>query len=43
VYYFVFPHARYRHPIEPELFILAVFLLSEVRRRKPVTEEVIAD
>jgi hypothetical protein len=25
------------------LFILAVFLLSEVRRRKPVTEEVIAD
>ena len=33
VYYFVFPHARYRHPIEPELFILAVFLLSEVRSR----------
>jgi len=32
VYYFVFPHARYRHPIEPELFILAVFLLCEVRR-----------
>jgi hypothetical protein len=31
VYYFVFPHARYRHPIEPELFILAVFLLCEVR------------
>ena len=31
IYYFVFPHARYRHPIEPELFILAVFLLSEVR------------
>jgi 4-amino-4-deoxy-L-arabinose transferase-like glycosyltransferase len=32
VYYFVFPHARYRHPIEPELFILAVFLLCEIRR-----------
>jgi hypothetical protein len=32
-YYFVFPHARYRHPIEPELFILAAFLLSEVRSR----------
>jgi 4-amino-4-deoxy-L-arabinose transferase-like glycosyltransferase len=30
VYYFVFPHARYRHPIEPELLILIVFLLSEV-------------
>jgi 4-amino-4-deoxy-L-arabinose transferase-like glycosyltransferase len=28
-YYFVFPTARYRHPIEPELFILAVFLLAE--------------
>ena len=29
VYYFVFPHARYRHPIEPELLILIVFLISE--------------
>jgi hypothetical protein len=28
-YYFVFPHARYRHPIEPELLILAVFLVME--------------
>ena len=35
VYYFVFPHARYRHPIEPELFILIVFLLSETGRRIP--------
>src|ERR1700688_190430 len=43
VYYFVFPHARYRHPIEPELFMLAVFLLSEVGRRKTVAQEVIAD
>jgi 4-amino-4-deoxy-L-arabinose transferase-like glycosyltransferase len=34
IYYFVFPHARYRHPIEPELLILIVFLLSEIR--KPV-------
>jgi 4-amino-4-deoxy-L-arabinose transferase-like glycosyltransferase len=33
VYYFVFPHARYRHPIEPELFILVVFLLCEARTR----------
>jgi hypothetical protein len=33
VYYFVFPHARYRHPIEPELVILAVFLLCEMRSR----------
>ena len=29
VYYFVFPHARYRHPIEPELVILIVFLITE--------------
>jgi uncharacterized membrane protein YfhO len=33
VYYFVFPHARYRHPLEPELFILMVFLLCEARSR----------
>jgi 4-amino-4-deoxy-L-arabinose transferase-like glycosyltransferase len=32
-YYFVFPHARYRHPIEPELFILVVFLLCEAGGR----------
>jgi hypothetical protein len=42
VYYFVYPHARYRHPIEPELLILAVFLLSEARSRN-VAEELIAD
>jgi len=30
VYYFVYPHARYRHPMEPELLIVIVFLLSEV-------------
>jgi len=28
-YYFVFPTARYRHPMEPELLILAVFLIAE--------------
>jgi hypothetical protein len=33
IYYFVFPHARYRHPIEPELVILIVFLLSEIKQR----------
>lgn len=40
VYYFVYPHARYRHPIEPELLILIVFLLSEVGTR---TQQSIAD
>ena len=32
-YYFVYPHARYRHPIEPELLILAVFLLLQAGKR----------
>jgi 4-amino-4-deoxy-L-arabinose transferase-like glycosyltransferase len=36
VYYFVFPHARYRHPIEPELIILIVFLISEAVRRQDI-------
>jgi 4-amino-4-deoxy-L-arabinose transferase-like glycosyltransferase len=34
VYYFVYPHARYRHPIEPELVILIVFLLLEAGRSR---------
>ncbi len=29
VYYIVFPHPRYRHPIEPELGILIVYVISE--------------
>ena len=29
LYYVVFPMPRYRHPIEPEMAILAVFLLTE--------------
>jgi 4-amino-4-deoxy-L-arabinose transferase-like glycosyltransferase len=39
-YYFVFPHARYRHPIEPELLILAVFLLLQTGKRSapPTTD-----
>jgi 4-amino-4-deoxy-L-arabinose transferase-like glycosyltransferase len=32
VYYFVYPHARYRHPMEPELLILIVFLLTQAGR-----------
>ena len=32
-YYFVYPHARYRHPIEPELLILIVFLISEAGQK----------
>ena len=33
VYYVSFPHPRYRHPIDPELLILGVYLLSETRPR----------
>jgi 4-amino-4-deoxy-L-arabinose transferase-like glycosyltransferase len=33
-YYFVYPHARYRHPIEPELTILIVFLVTEASGRR---------
>jgi len=43
VYYFVYPHARYRHPIEPELFILLVFLVSQVRSRSAGAQELIVD
>lgn len=36
IYYFVFPHPRYRHPIEPELGILIVYVISEAKtRRRP--------
>jgi hypothetical protein len=33
VYYIVFPAPRYRVPIEPEMAILCVFLVTEARRR----------
>ena len=33
-YYFVYPHARYRHPIEPELVILIVFVIAEAAGSK---------
>jgi len=38
IYYVVFPHPRYRHPIEPELGILMVYIVSEAegRSRDPV-------
>jgi 4-amino-4-deoxy-L-arabinose transferase-like glycosyltransferase len=38
-YYFVFPHARYRHPVEPELIILAVFLLWQTGKPVRVSAE----
>jgi 4-amino-4-deoxy-L-arabinose transferase-like glycosyltransferase len=37
IYYVVYPGQRYRHPIEPEMTILGVYLLTEA---KPKTEKV---
>jgi 4-amino-4-deoxy-L-arabinose transferase-like glycosyltransferase len=34
-YYVVFPHPRYRHPIEPELGILIVYVVSEAEWNSP--------
>ena len=37
IYYVVYAIPRYRHPIEPELAILCVFLITEaIRRKNPV-------
>ena len=33
IYYAVFPHPRYRHPIEPELAILIVYVISESEKK----------
>ncbi len=34
IYYVVYPSQRYRHPIEPEMAILAVYLLTEARSKE---------
>jgi hypothetical protein len=34
IYYFVYPHSRYRHPIEPALAILIAYVISEARRKR---------
>jgi hypothetical protein len=33
IFYFVFPGPRYRHPIEPEMTILGVYLLTEAGKK----------
>jgi 4-amino-4-deoxy-L-arabinose transferase-like glycosyltransferase len=35
IYYLTFPQVRYRHPIDPELVILAVFLISSFPSLRP--------
>lgn len=38
IYYFVFPHPRYRHPIEPELGILIVYVISEAQFSRKIRQ-----
>ncbi len=36
IYYFVYPHSRYRHPIEPMMAILIAYVISEAgTKRRP--------
>ena len=37
IFYFVFPHSRYRHPIEPELGILIAYVISEAQKKSPAS------
>ena len=39
VYYVSFPHPRYRHPIDPMLTMLAVYLFTQVRPRGTKTRD----
>jgi 4-amino-4-deoxy-L-arabinose transferase-like glycosyltransferase len=34
IYYLIYPHARYRHSIEPEMVIMIVFLVAEMTAGK---------
>jgi hypothetical protein len=36
VYYLVFPHPRYRHPIEPEMLLLGVYLIAQTGKKSSV-------
>jgi 4-amino-4-deoxy-L-arabinose transferase-like glycosyltransferase len=39
IYYVVFPGQRYRHPIEPEITILGIYLLTEAGGNNRATDE----
>jgi hypothetical protein len=34
IYYFTFTHPRYRHPIEPEMLLLMVYLFAQTGERR---------
>jgi hypothetical protein len=36
VYYLVLPHTRYRHPIEPEMLLLGVYLIAQTGKKSSV-------
>jgi 4-amino-4-deoxy-L-arabinose transferase-like glycosyltransferase len=40
VYYVVFPHARYRHPIDPIITILSVFVITEAITQTKTRENI---
>jgi hypothetical protein len=33
IYYLTFTHPRYRHPIEPEMLLVSIYLFTVVERR----------
>ena len=33
IYYFTYTHPRYRHPIEPEMLVLMVYLFTQLGRK----------
>ena len=37
VYYVVFPHARYRHPLDPEVGMLAIYVISVAEKKSSKT------
>jgi 4-amino-4-deoxy-L-arabinose transferase-like glycosyltransferase len=43
IYYVVYPGQRYRHPIEPEMTILGVYLLTEAGRKSRAKDELRRD
>jgi len=39
IYYITFPQPRYRHPLDPELLILGVYLISQVQTRSHTRDQ----
>lgn len=39
IYYFTFTHPRYRHPVEPEMLLVSVYVFTAVEKRKRESSE----